>query len=149
MKKPNGKRLQQGVTSALVVDKLLLLSTQGKVLQPVSRADLLEALAPMKATTLDNRLRHLVQSRRVVRVGRSRYLPAIPASVCLIPSKPPGTVASFFDVRGHAVRVQWLGQPEPQPAPPARNPVRAATPPTPPERFDFEQARRRPKPRMK
>ena len=113
MKKPLAKRLPHGVTLALVMDKLLFLSTRGTNLSTVSRQQLLDGLAPMTGTTIDDRLRVLVQQGRVKRCGHGLYLPHIPITIParprrVIPAESPGTRTITQDDAGNPVLIRWL-----------------------------------------
>lgn len=110
MTKPPSERLPHGATLALVMDKLLLLSTHGKALSKVSRQQLLDALAPMADTTVDDRLRTLVQQGRVTRCGRGLYVPYIPMPTYVVPAKPAGTKGYATDSNGGTVFIEWQGR---------------------------------------
>lgn len=74
MRKPAGKRLPHGATSALLLAALWHLHLRTGKPQPVSRAELVQAVA-LPETTVDDRLRVLVKTGRVLRAGRALYSP--------------------------------------------------------------------------
>lgn len=115
-KKSMEKRQPRGVTTALVMDKLLLLSTQnGERVAPVRRTRLIEALPSLAETTVDDRLRHLVWEGRVLRLAQGVYEPFVPVRAAspkhglVAPANPAGTVVHVHDREGRKVRIEWLG----------------------------------------
>jgi hypothetical protein len=67
-------------------------------------------------TTIDDRLRVLVQQGRVKRCGHGLYLPHIPIPTTtiparprrVIPAEPPGTRTATQDDAGNPVLIRWL-----------------------------------------
>ena len=74
MRNPIKKRAPHGGTSAMVMDVLWRLHTQGGRRINVSRVNLLCALS-LPETTVDDRLRTLFKEGRVLRVDRALYVP--------------------------------------------------------------------------
>src|SRR5665647_1507790 len=90
MLKPAKKRAPHGATSLMVLDALVRLHTEGGRRVEVSRAKLLLAVR-LPETTVDDRLRTLIEAGRVLRVGRALYVPKPWPGREPPGSMPPGT----------------------------------------------------------
>ena len=111
MKSPVKKRAPHGATSAMVLDALVLLHTQGGRRVNVARVDLLCAVS-LPETTVDDRLRTLVKEGRVLRVGRALYVPKPwpgqePRRSELRRSELPGTKKTTHLPDGMIVEEKW------------------------------------------
>ena len=106
MRKPVKKRAPQGATSAMVLDALVQLHTKGGGRVEVSRVDLLLAV-PLPETTVDDRLRTLVEKGRVLRVGRALYKPKPWPGQEPRRSEPPGTKKTTHLPDGMVVTEVW------------------------------------------
>lgn len=107
MAKTAGKRRPQGTTTAMVMDALWRLhSLPGGQLVSVSRATLLNELH-LPETTIDDRLRMLVKSKRVLSAGRGLYVPN-PLVRLDIPAGVNGQVMTALDAAGNRVCITWL-----------------------------------------
>lgn len=107
MRSPVKKRAPHGATSAMVMDCLYRLHVQGGQLVPVSRVNLLLAIA-LPETTVDDRLRTLVKEGRVLRVGRALYVPKpLPVRV-LRRTEPSGTTKTTIFPDGKILKEKWF-----------------------------------------
>lgn len=77
MRKPAGKRLPHGSTLALVLDALVRLHGNVNFRLGVPRSALVREV-PLPETTIDDRLRVLVNQEKVKSAGRGLYLPSRP-----------------------------------------------------------------------
>lgn len=106
MRKPAKKRAPHGATSLMVLDALVRLHTQGGRRLQVSRADLLMAVS-LPETTVDDRLRTLVQEGRVLRVGRALYVPKPWSGQAPRRAELPGTTKTTILSDGSRVTEVW------------------------------------------
>ncbi len=90
----------------MVLDALVRLHTQGGRRVQVSRADLLLAVS-LPETTVDDRLRTLVQEGRVSRVGRALYEPTPWSGQAPRRSELPGTTKTTILPNGRKVTEVW------------------------------------------
>lgn len=100
------RRAPHGTTSLMVLDALVRLHTKGGRRLQVSRRDLLNAVN-LPETTVDDRLRTLVEAGKVLRVGRALYEPKPWPGKESRRSEPPGTRTICLP-DGMAVEERWF-----------------------------------------
>ena len=110
MKKPAKRRAPHGATSLMVLDALVRLHTRGGRRVKVSRVELLRSIS-LPETTVDDRLRTLINAGRVLRVGRALYVPEPWPGQEPRRSEPPGTRKTTSLPDGMVVVEEWSRPP--------------------------------------
>ena len=106
MRKASGKRLPHGATTAMVLDALMRLHTKDGRRVAVSRGALLASLR-LPESTVDDRLRVLVKSRRILKVRQGYYEPMPLPDEWRLHPQPPGSQQLTFDAAGRLIEVIW------------------------------------------